>query len=266
MTMLGDHYEKTRAAHPEERLLIVFDIDGTILDMRHMILHVLRGFDEERGTEYFQHLNLEDVDFHEAHVADLLEQLSIPSSDKKTMLAHFDERLIAVTAYPESQRPFRGVLDVVRWFQRQPNTFVGLNTGRPESLRTNTLKTLNAWGRWHQVTFQNELLFMPGSNTIEGIPQAKVDGMNYFKEREYRPLAFVDNEPENLMAVGDADAEGEILLLHADTIFKSGLKILPKRAVKGKIYDLRSLVRHRNALKPWIDPEDGFERDFRRTA
>ena len=140
MTRLADHYEETRTAHPKERLLIVFDIDGTILDMRHMILHVLKGFDEELGTEYFQNLNFNDIDFHEAHVSDLLEQLSIPSFDRKTMLALFDERLISATAYPESQRPFHGVLDVVRWFQRQPNTFVGLNTGRPESLRANTLE------------------------------------------------------------------------------------------------------------------------------
>ena len=57
----------------------------------------------------------------------------------------------------------------------------------------------------------------------------------------------------------------EILLLHADTIFKSGLTIVPKRAVKGKVYDFRTLVRDRNRLKPWTDPDD-FDTDFLRTA
>ena len=62
-----------------------------------------------------------------------------------------------------------------------------------------------------------------------------------------------------------ADPEGEILLLHADTIFKSNLTIVPKRAVKGRIYDFRTLVSDRNRLKPWTDPDD-YDTDYRRTA
>ena len=43
-----------------------------------------------------------------------------------------------------AHRPYRGVLEVIRWFQLQPATFVGLNTGRPEQLRDETLRSLNA--------------------------------------------------------------------------------------------------------------------------
>ena len=46
----------------------------------------------------------------------------------------------------EAHRPFRGVLEVIRWFQLQPNTEVGLNSGRPEDLRAETLTTLNRLG------------------------------------------------------------------------------------------------------------------------
>jgi hypothetical protein len=265
MNKLADHFKSMRLDYPTDRLMVVFDIDGTILDMRHMILYVLKGFDEQLGTQYFQGLNFKDIDFHEAHVSGLLDRLSIPSSHRKTILVLFEERLISATALPELQRPFHGVLDVVRWFQRQQNTFVGLNTGRPESLRSNTLKTLNTWGRWHQVVFRDELLFMRGSNEIESIPETKVAGIDYFKKCEYRTFAFVDNEPENLKAVGDADPKGEILLLHADTIFKSNLTIVPKRAVKGRIYDFRTLVSDRNWLKPWTEPDD-YDTDYRRTA
>jgi phosphoglycolate phosphatase-like HAD superfamily hydrolase len=127
MIKLADHFRKFSLGYPMDRLLVVFDIDGTILDMRHMILYVLKDFDEQLGTKYFQGLNFNNINFHEAHVSGLLERLSIPSSHRKTILALFEERLISATAFPESQRPFHGVLDVVRWFQRQPNTFVGLN-------------------------------------------------------------------------------------------------------------------------------------------
>jgi len=265
MNKLADHFKSARQDYPTDRLMVIFDIDGTILDMRHMILYVLKDFDEQFGTQYFQRLNFNDIDFHEAHVSGLLDRLSIPSSHRKTILALFEESLISATAFPESQRPFHGVLDVVQWFQRQPNTYVGLNTGRPESLRTNTLKTLNAWGRWHQVVFRDELLFMRSSKGIEDIPEAKVAGLDYFKKCQYRAFAFVDNEPENLRAIGDADPEGKILLLHADTIFKSNLMIVPKRAVKGRVYDFREFVSDRNKLKPWTDPDD-YGTDYRRTA
>jgi hypothetical protein len=267
MDKLADHYKKTRTAYPEDKLLIVFDIDGTILDMRHMILYVLREFDELLGTHYFQNLEFYDIDFHEDHVSILLERLSIPLEDRRTILALFEERLISATALTKSQRPYHGALDVVRWFQGQPNTFVGLNTGRPESLRASTLNTLNEWGKLHDVIFQNDLLYMRHSYNIDGISHAKVAGIDYFKRSGYRAFAFLDNEPENLKAVSDADPDGVILLLHADTIFKSHVDSVPKRAVKGSVYDLRKLVAERRSHKNQdYFPETDFKDVFRRTA
>ena len=43
MKKLAKHYEKIRARHPDGELLILFDIDGTILDLRCMVLHVLKS-------------------------------------------------------------------------------------------------------------------------------------------------------------------------------------------------------------------------------
>jgi hypothetical protein len=40
MRRLAAHYGRFRSEYPEDQLLIVFDIDGTILDMRHMVRHV----------------------------------------------------------------------------------------------------------------------------------------------------------------------------------------------------------------------------------
>ncbi len=52
MTELASHYEKVRDQHPQDRLIILFDIDGTILDSRHLVHHVLQAFDEEHGTSF----------------------------------------------------------------------------------------------------------------------------------------------------------------------------------------------------------------------
>ena len=267
MNKLADHYEKFRLAYPRENMIVVFDIDGTILDMRHMILYVLKEFDKLLGAQYFQDLDFYDIDFHEDHVSSMLERLSICASDRETMLAVFEEHLISATAFPYSQRPFHGALDVIRWFQDKPNTFVGLNTGRPESLRTNTLNTLNSWGRLHGVEFTDKLLYMRSPHIIESIAHAKVAGIDYFKQCGYRVFAFVDNEPENLMAVSEADPDGGILLLHADTIFKSDVSSVPARAVKGKVYDFKRLVAERRPQSHWDDPNGfDFDSDFRRTA
>ena len=53
MTELASHYEKIRDQYPQDRHIILFDIDGTILDSRNMVLHVLQAFDEERSTSFF---------------------------------------------------------------------------------------------------------------------------------------------------------------------------------------------------------------------
>jgi hypothetical protein len=193
--------------------------------------------------------------------------LSIPTHHRAYIHTLFEELLISATAFPDSQCPFYGALDVIRWFQEQPNTYVGLNTGRPESLRITTLNTLNSWGRLHDVVFWNELLYMCRSHDSERISSEKVAGIDYFRQCGYRTIAFFDNEPENLKAVCEADPGREILLLHADTIFKSDISRMPKRAVKGNIYDIRRLVAPRSFQTHKDDPNwIENDNDFRRTA
>ena len=36
MEELASHYESARDKYPQDRLMVLFDIDGTILDTRHM--------------------------------------------------------------------------------------------------------------------------------------------------------------------------------------------------------------------------------------
>ena len=38
MRSLAEHYERTRQGHPTDELCVVFDIDGTILDLRHLVV------------------------------------------------------------------------------------------------------------------------------------------------------------------------------------------------------------------------------------
>lgn len=89
--------------------------------------------------------------------------------------------------------------------------------------------------------FEDGLLFMSRYGWGEKITESKVEGIRYFREMGYRVAAFVDNEPENLRIVGEFDVSGEILLLHADTIFGSERELIPQNAVSGRIYDVTEL-------------------------
>jgi hypothetical protein len=54
MRSLSEHYERIRRQNPTDELCVVFDIDGTILDLRHLVVHVLLGYDREHGTDHFR--------------------------------------------------------------------------------------------------------------------------------------------------------------------------------------------------------------------
>ncbi len=245
MRELARHYERMRQRHPSDRLMIVFDIDGTILDMRYMIAHVLKEYDRAHGTHHFDGLQPEAIHVHENQVHLLLEEMGLPPEVRQDVLRWYRKRRWTPVAIRHSHRPFRGVLEVIRWFQIQPNTYVGLNTGRPEYLREETLRSLNTLGRAHGVHFDDELLHMNPQDWEEDVAQAKVAGIRYFQERGYRVFAYVDNEPENLAAVAEYDRGGEILLLHADTLFESRRDRLPARSVTGHTYELVELIPER---------------------
>lgn len=247
MKKLQLHYERIRSLHPEDRLMILFDIDGTILDMRHMILSTLRSFDNRHGTHYFRDLKIGNIRVHETNIVALLDKLTIREKDTARVVDWYEQNFWSADAVMESHRPFVGVMEVIRWFQIQPKTFVGLNTGRPECIRADTLHSLNKIGQEFKVRFGNEFLYMNRNGWEGDIVTSKVAGILHFQKCGYRVFACVDNEPENLRAIADVDAQKQILLLHADTLFKSKRKRLPPHAVSGKRYDLAALI-HEKAL------------------
>jgi hypothetical protein len=118
---------------------------------------------------------------------------------------------------------------------------VGLNTGRPEALRAETLASLNELGREYRVRFESDLLHMNASPGRQTVARSKVEGLERFRESGFRVFAVVDNEPANIAVMSEADPDHEILFLHADTLFESRREPTP-RTVSGKTYDIASLV------------------------
>jgi hypothetical protein len=241
MRRLARHYADVRAACPHDRLLVVFDIDGTVLDMRHMVRHVLVAYDRAHGTDHFHDLRPGDVDVHENDVGAFLVRRGLPVDVRERVLAWYLARRWRPDAVRAAHAAYPDVMAVIRWFQIQPATSVALNTGRPESLREDTLASLDALGRPHRVRFAPDLLHMNAGDWGADVAASKVAGLRAFAAAGYRTVAVFDNEPELIEAMAAADPRGEILFLHARTLYESR-RSLPPGTPAGQRYDLRALI------------------------
>ncbi len=245
MKKLALHYHKIRERHADDRLMILFDVDGTILDTRNIVLRILQSFDRRHGTRFFADLRVSDIHVHENQVELLLAETAMPADMRGRVLDWYRKQRWSSGVLLESHRPFQGVMEVIRWFQIQPRTYVGLNTGKPESIREDTLRTLNGIGREFKVAFEDEFLRMNPYGWDTEVQDAKVGAVLHFREQGYRIFAFVDHDPENLEAVAKVDPDREILLLCADSICESRRSELPAGSVAGESYDLTELVQEK---------------------
>jgi hypothetical protein len=93
----------------------------------------------------------------------------------------------------------------------------------------------------------------------QGVQDVKLRGLLRFREQGFRVIAVVDNEPSNLASMAQADSAGEILFLHAETLFESARREIP-RSVVGSSYDITGLVSEqdvpRHVQLVWQDVED----------
>ena len=222
--------------------MLLSDVDGTIIDMRQVILHCLYSYDAAHRTGFFERLRVEDITVHENQVDQLLEARHVPEERQPEILAWYEQERWKPEVILAAHRPFQGVLDVIRWFQLQPDTVVGLVTGRPDELRSVTLRSLNQLGEPFRVQFSDDLLFMNPGQWEENVLEVKAAGLRHFLDRGFRVFAFIDNEPANLRALAQADSTGEILMLHADTIFESKRVRVPRGTVRGRDYRLEELI------------------------
>ena len=242
MRDLAFHYEAMRNANPDDRLMIVFDIDGTILDVRHMILSVLMAYDREHGTRFFWNLTCEDIATTDNNMGTLLRGFGFPAHVREGIAAWCVANFWSKAAILGSHRPFHGVLDVIRWFQLQPNTYVGLNSGRSEVLRSETLQALNTLGEEYHVKFPDTLLYM---NTGLPISESKVQGIRGFREQGYHIIAVIDNDQDILKAIAEKEPSSSMLLLHADIVLDSSPLQRPLGKVNSHLFDLTELITER---------------------
>ena len=252
MNALADCYLQIGTQYPDEPRMLVSDIDGTIIDMRYLVLSVLQSYDEARGTAYFTRVRPSDVTVHENKVEQLLERVAVPASERKAVVDWYLEHRWQEDTILAKHRPFPGVFPMIRWFQLQPNTSVGLLTGRPEKLRDVTLRSLNRLGDPHRVHFSDELLIMNSGEWDQDVEATKIAGLERFQALGYHVFAVIDNEPSMLEALAPEANKTGMLLLHADTIFESRPISIPQGTARGNDYGLTDLVAGEEALPPKV--------------
>ena len=239
MRQLAEHYAEFQRAYPADRLLVVFDVDGVVVDPRHALRHRLLEYDRVHDTDHFDGLEAGDLDIGGNHVEGLLSERGVSAVVRRDVLDwYLNGRQEPI---PTALRPSPGVLGVIRWFQLQRSTFVGFSTARPERLREQTLRSLNALGRDLRVTFDADLLHMSDSGDALDAIASKVEGLRAFARAGFRTCAVVDNEPAVIQALVEADESGEILFLHARSPMDSERVVAP-RTVDGHQFDITALV------------------------
>ena len=103
MRELAVHYEQLRRAYPTDNLCIVFDIDGTILDMRHLVVNALLSYDREHQTELFQGLRPEDISVHESRIDRFLSSMAITDAVKQDVLDWYAGTFLELRSHPDGQ-------------------------------------------------------------------------------------------------------------------------------------------------------------------
>lgn len=252
MKALADCYLQVGTQYPGEPRMLVSDIDGTIIDMRYLVLSVLQSYDEAQGSAYFTRLRPSDVTVHENKVERLLERVAVPASERKAVVDWYLERRWQEDTILSKHRPFPGVFPMIRWFQLQPDTSVGLLTGRPEKLRDVTLRSLNRLGHPHRVHFSDELLMMNPGEWGQDVEATKIDGLKRFQAQGYHVFAVIDNEPSVLKALAPIAEKTGMLLLHANTMFESLPISIPRGTARGNDFGLTDLVASEEALPPKV--------------
>lgn len=235
MRDLAFHYDAVKRAYPEDKLMIVFDIDGILMDFRSAALSALQEYDHAHGTMFFNNLICNDIPAGPRDIAGLLKEFALSPREREEIAGWYEANFWRTAFRNGMQKPFHGVMDVIRWFQLQPNTFVGLISGCSEEYRSRTLDALSCMGEEYRVAFSDALLSL---NHGLMNPESKVQALRYFQECGYRIMAVMESENESLKAISETMQAKEILLLHADSRCCSGCSA--DETVK--LFDLTELI------------------------
>ncbi len=213
---LAEHVTRQRKLHPDVALLVLVDVDGTLLDLRQGVQGLLADLDRHQPGSGLADLPLERVPNDERSLRALFEAHAVDRAERERLLVAFERLCWSPEAVSANRQPFLGVLEMLRWLRMQPGVFVALNSSRPESRREETVQALRTLSRHFGLRFSEDLVFLrSGQRDPQHPHQSKVDGVEHYRRMGYRVVAVLDDDSEALAAIGTQSSSPDLLLVQA---------------------------------------------------
>lgn len=212
------HHETALRRFPHQRLLVLFDVDGTFLDMRLALTELLRAYDAAHATAHFADLTPSQLDLFGRGVETLLEHCRVPATEQPQVLAWYQRHRHAGDMLRLAHAPYRGLLALAAWLHRQPRTAAGINSARPEFLRQDTLRGLNALATGHELIFTDTLAWFTPQGWRDDITAAKRAALSHAARRGERVIAHIDSNAQVLAGLAASDLDDDLLLLQSDDL------------------------------------------------
>jgi hypothetical protein len=219
--VLLNHHERSRQRFADRRLLVLFDVDDTFLDMRLAVTGLLRAYDASHGSAHFDALDPTTLDPFGRGIESVLERCRVPAGEQPQVLAWYHQQRRRGDIARLAHAPFRGLLALAAWLHRQPRTAVGINSARPEFLRQDTLRCLNELAAGTDLRFVDELAWFTPHGWRDDVGASKLAAITQAERRGERVIAMIDSNPAVLAALAQADYGDDVLLLHSADLLHS---------------------------------------------
>jgi len=228
--VLLNHHEQSLRRFPEQRLLVLFDVDDTFLDMRLALASVLRAYDVAHGSAHFGALDPATLDPFGRGIEDILARCRVPADEQPRVLAWHQHERRCEEMIRLAHAPYRGLLELAGWLHDQPRTAVGINSARPEFLRQDTLRCLNRLAMGSGLSFVDELAWFTPHGWRDDVCTSKLAAIAQAQRRGARVIALIDSNPALLGCLAAADHGDDMLLLHsADLLHAAATTPRPAR-------------------------------------
>jgi hypothetical protein len=227
--VLLNHHEQSLRRFPDQRLLVLFDVDDTFLDMRLALASVLHAYDAAHGSAWFGALDPATLDPFGRGIEDILVRCRVPADEQPRVLAWHQHERRCDEMIRLAHAPYRGLLALAGWLHDQPRTGVGINSARPEFLRQDTLRCLNGLGVGHGLTFVDELAWFTPHGWRDDVCASKLAAIAQAQRRGERVIALIDSNPALLGCLAAADHGDDMLLLHSADLLHTAAPV-PRRA------------------------------------
>jgi hypothetical protein len=102
---LARHYAHVRSAHPTDRLLVVSELDGPIVDQRHIVRRRLLDHDRVHGTNHFSGVEPAEVDVDAGNLERFITRQGLPATGAREILDWCPKRASSTEHGPGTVRP-----------------------------------------------------------------------------------------------------------------------------------------------------------------